>query len=187
MVLARTAAAHRWLNDAFAARRVHKRYVAFAAGDLPGTRTVDVPLVEARRGKARPAAPGARGKPSVTRFVATARWRRPPGASPPTRRPRRSPASTPSPRPGPPSSDSRPPAQPGGPDRARRPLDGKRTLRGIADRRARAPASPCTRRASRAHPPRRPRRSRSRSPLPPDLVALAAWLDATRRRQPEGA
>src|SRR6187401_2766300 len=40
VVFARSAAAHRWLNDAFASRRVHKRYLAFAAGDLPGARTV---------------------------------------------------------------------------------------------------------------------------------------------------
>ncbi|HVK76507.1 MAG TPA: RluA family pseudouridine synthase [Kofleriaceae bacterium] len=76
VVLARTAAAHRWLNDRFAARQVRKRYLAFAAGDLPGERTVDLALVEARRGKARPAGPGEAGKPAVTHLRALQRWRR---------------------------------------------------------------------------------------------------------------
>ena len=76
VLFARSAAAHRWLNDAFAGRRVRKRYLAFAAGDLPGARTVDVALVEARRGKSRPAGPGETGKASVTELVALARWRR---------------------------------------------------------------------------------------------------------------
>lgn len=76
VVFARSAAAHRWLNDAFEQRRVAKRYLAFAAGDLPGARVVDLALVEARRGKARPAGPEERGKPSRTEFEALARWRR---------------------------------------------------------------------------------------------------------------
>jgi tRNA pseudouridine32 synthase/23S rRNA pseudouridine746 synthase len=76
VVFARSAAAHRWLNDAFAHRRVDKRYLAFAAGDLPGARVVDLALVEARRGKARPAGPDERGKPSRTELEARARWRR---------------------------------------------------------------------------------------------------------------
>lgn len=184
VVLARTAAAHRWLNDAFAARRVHKRYVAFAAGDLPGTRTVDVALVEARRGKARPAAPGERGKPSVTRFVATARWRCPPGAS----------AADPAT-----AAVTRLDAFP---ETGRHhqirvhlrsleapilldPLYGKRTLRGMLT------GAPCARLALHAarleltRPDGRP--LAIEAPLPPDLVALAAWLDATWRRQPEAA
>jgi tRNA pseudouridine32 synthase/23S rRNA pseudouridine746 synthase len=76
VLFARSAAAHRWLNDAFASRRVRKRYVAFAAGDLPGDRVVDLALVEARRGKARPAGAGETGKASVTELAAMARWRR---------------------------------------------------------------------------------------------------------------
>lgn len=76
VVFARSAAAHRWMNDAFEQRRVEKRYLAFAAGDLPGARVVDVALVEARRGKARPAGPEERGKASRTELEARARWRR---------------------------------------------------------------------------------------------------------------
>jgi len=76
LLFARTAAAHRWLNDAFAARRVTKRYLAFAAGDL-AAQTVDLPLCPARRGKARPAAPGEPGaKPATTHLHPLARWRR---------------------------------------------------------------------------------------------------------------
>ncbi len=77
VLFARSAAAHRWMNDAFAERRVAKRYVAFAAGDLPGERSVDLVLVPARRGKARPAAAGeAGGKSAVTHLRGVRRWRR---------------------------------------------------------------------------------------------------------------
>lgn len=77
VLFARSAAAHRWLNDAFAARQVHKRYLAFAAGDLPDERIVDLALVPARRGKTRPATPADVGaKPATTRLRTVQRWRR---------------------------------------------------------------------------------------------------------------
>lgn len=50
----RPRAAHRALCAAFEARTVAKTYVALAFGDLPGARTVELPLTDARRGKARP-------------------------------------------------------------------------------------------------------------------------------------
>lgn len=167
VVLARSAAAHRWLNDAFAERRVHKRYLAFAAGDLPGTRTVDVALVEARRGKARPAAPGERGKPSVTDLTSVARWSR--GADAVT------------------LVEARP--RTGRHHQIRvhlrsleapilgDPLYGKRTLRGMLD------GAPCVRLALHAAGLAldRPdgRALALEAPLPADMSALRAWLDAT--------
>jgi len=80
VVFARTADAHRALNTAFETRKVDKTYLALAAGALDGdagliTR-IDVPLHEARRGKARPAEasePGA--KHAVTELAVERRWR----------------------------------------------------------------------------------------------------------------
>ena len=66
VVFAKTAAAHRALCAAFEARTVRKTYVALAFGDLPGERAIELPLTDARRGKARPAAPGEPGKPART-------------------------------------------------------------------------------------------------------------------------
>src|SRR5262249_37905722 len=57
LVFALDADAHRELNLAFEAGRVRKAYLALAAGTLEGPRTVDVPLVPARRGRMRPARP----------------------------------------------------------------------------------------------------------------------------------
>lgn len=165
VVLARSAAAHRWLNDAFAERRVAKRYLAFAAGDLPGTRTVEAPLVEARRGKARPANPGEKGKPSVTDLTALARWSR--GADAVT------------------LVEARP--KTGRHHQIRvhlrsleapilgDPLYGKRTLRGMLD------GAPCARLALHAAGLAliRPdgRALAIESPLPSDMSALRDWLD----------
>jgi tRNA pseudouridine32 synthase / 23S rRNA pseudouridine746 synthase len=167
VVLARSAAAHRWLNDAFAERRVDKRYLAFAAGDLPGSRTVDLALVEARRGKARPANPDERGKPSVTELVALARWSR--GTDIVT------------------LVEARP--KTGRHHQIRvhlrsleapilgDPLYGKRTLRGMLD------GSPCSRLAlhAAALSVTRPdgRNVSIESPLAPDLAALREWLDTS--------
>jgi tRNA pseudouridine32 synthase/23S rRNA pseudouridine746 synthase len=166
VVLARSAVAHRWLNDAFAERRVNKRYLAFAAGDLPGTRTVDLPLVEARRGKARPAGPDERGKPSVTDLTSLARWTR--GDEVVT------------------LVEARP--RTGRHHQIRvhlrsleapilgDPLYGKRTLRGMLD------GAPCTRLALHAAGLSviRPdgRELVIESPMPADMSALRAWLDA---------
>jgi len=167
VVLARSAAAHRWLNDAFAERRVHKRYLAFAAGDLPGTRTVDVPLMEARRGKARPAGPGEGGKPSVTDLTSVARWSR--GADAVT------------------LVEARP--RTGRHHQIRvhlrsleapilgDPLYGKRTLRGMLD------GAPCARLALHAAGLALTRPDGGElaieAPVPADMSALRAWLDAT--------
>ena len=166
VVLARSAAAHRWLNDAFAQRRVAKRYLAFAAGDLPGARTVDLALVEARRGKARPAGPGEPGKPSRTEFEAQARWRR--GADAVT------------------LVEARPLTGRHHQIRVHLrsleapilfdPAYGKRTLRGMLD------GAPCARLALHAAGLRVPRPDGSvlaiEAPLAADLVALRGWLDA---------
>jgi tRNA pseudouridine32 synthase/23S rRNA pseudouridine746 synthase len=166
VVLARSAVAHRWLNDAFAERRVQKRYLAFAAGDLPGSRVVDVALVEARRGKARPANPGEKGKPSVTDLTALARWAR--GGDTVT------------------LVEARP--KTGRHHQIRvhlrsleapilgDPLYGKRTLRGMLD------GAPCTRLALHAAGLSvvRPdgRELAVEAPLPADMSALQGWLDA---------
>jgi RluA family pseudouridine synthase len=76
VVFARSADAHRALCAAFEARTVDKRYLALAFGDLPGARAVDLALVLARRGKARPALPGEVGaKTARTELTARARWR----------------------------------------------------------------------------------------------------------------
>lgn len=166
VLFARSAAAHRWLNDAFAERRVEKSYLAFAAGDLPGEREIDLPLVEARRGKARPARPGEAGKPSLTQVVAVARWRR--GADLVT------------------LVEARP--RTGRHHQIRvhlrsleapilfDPAYGKRTLRGLL---AGAPAGRLALHAARValvRPDGRP--LAIEAPLPDDLVALRAWLDA---------
>jgi tRNA pseudouridine32 synthase/23S rRNA pseudouridine746 synthase len=172
VLFARSAAAHRWLNDAFAERQVAKTYLAFAAGDLPGTRVIDVPLVEARRGKARPAGPGERGKPSQTEVRALARWRR---------------------------GDDTVTLVEARPHTGRHhqirvhlrsleapilfdPAYGKRTLRGML---AGAPAGRLALHASRVSL-RRPdgRPLVIEAPLPDDLVALQAWLDAGWARLP---
>jgi tRNA pseudouridine32 synthase/23S rRNA pseudouridine746 synthase len=166
VVFARSAAAHRWLNDAFAERRVRKRYLAFASGDLPGTRTVDLALVEARRGKARPAGPAEQGKASVTDLTALARWSRADDAVT--------------------LVEARP--RSGRHHQIRvhlrsleapilgDPLYGKRTLRGMLD------GAPCVRLALHAAglAVTRPdgRELAIESPMPADMSALRAWLDA---------
>ncbi len=167
VVLARSASAHRWLNDAFAARRVHKRYIALAAGDLPGERVVDVALVEARRGKSRPAGVGEPGKPSVTGFREIQRWHRGAGETVTLLEAR--------------------------PETGRHhqirvhlrsleapilfdPLYGKRTLRGMLD------GAPCARlalHAARLEVERPDGRTLVvEAPLAADLMALRGWLDA---------
>jgi tRNA pseudouridine32 synthase/23S rRNA pseudouridine746 synthase/23S rRNA pseudouridine955/2504/2580 synthase len=67
LVFALTAPAHRALSMAFEEGRVRKRYLALVAGALEGERTVEAPLVPARRGRMRVARPGEEGKPSTTR------------------------------------------------------------------------------------------------------------------------
>lgn len=62
VAFARCEAAHRTLSMAFEARLVEKHYLAFVAGrPAASTGVIDVALVDARRGKTRPAAPGDAG------------------------------------------------------------------------------------------------------------------------------
>lgn len=169
VVFARSADSHRALCAAFEARTVGKRYLAFAFGDLPGARTVDLPLHEARRGKARPAAPGeAGGKPARTDLTALARWRL--GADVVT------------------LVEARPVTGRHHQIRVHLraleapivgdPLYGKRTLRGAF---AGAPPLRLALHAARLELPGRPP---IEAPLPDDLAALRAWLDATAEALP---
>lgn len=82
VLFARTAEAHRYLNEAFEARRVSKAYVAFVAGRLePASGRIDLPLHPARRGKSRPAEPGEPGRRDAsTEYVVERVWRRSGGA-----------------------------------------------------------------------------------------------------------
>jgi len=75
LLVARDAASHRTLSQAFEAGRVSKRYLALVRG-VPEVdeHTVDVALVAARRGKSRPANPGEQGKPSQTDFKVLERF-----------------------------------------------------------------------------------------------------------------
>jgi tRNA pseudouridine32 synthase/23S rRNA pseudouridine746 synthase len=69
LLLARSAAAHRSLSMAFEAGKVEKRYFALVSGVPPEDRfTVDLRLAPARRGKMKPAPPGAPGKTARTGF-----------------------------------------------------------------------------------------------------------------------
>lgn len=77
VVFARTAAAHRALSMAFEHRTVEKRYAALvAAVPDPRAGVVDLALHEARKAKARPAAPGEAGaRAATTRYATTRIWR----------------------------------------------------------------------------------------------------------------
>lgn len=163
VVFAKTADAHRALCAAFEARTVRKTYVALAFGDLPGERAIELPLTDARRGKARPAAPGEPGKPARTDVTAQRRWRLPAGAvtlveaRPLTGRHHQI------------RVHLRALEAPIVGD----PLYGKRTLRGAF---AGAPSLRLALHAARLALPDRPPID---APLPDDLRALIAWLDAT--------
>lgn len=163
VVFAKTAAAHRALCAAFEARTVAKTYVALAFGDLPGARTIELPLTDARRGKARPAAPGEPGKAARTDLTAQRRWRLPDGvvtlveARPLTGRHHQI------------RVHLRALEAPIVGD----PLYGKRTLRGAF---AGAPPLRLALHAARLALPDRPPID---APLPDDLRALIAWLDAS--------
>lgn len=78
VVFARNADAHRALNRAFEERRVEKRYLAFVAGRLhPGRGRIDLALHGARRGKARPALPGEPGgQVATTDYLEERAWQR---------------------------------------------------------------------------------------------------------------
>jgi len=76
LLFARTTPAQRVLGAAFEEGRVEKRYLALVRGEPPlAELTVDVALVPARRGKARPAAQGEEGKPAVTTFRVLERFK----------------------------------------------------------------------------------------------------------------
>ncbi len=79
VVFARRADAHRTLCRLFEARQVRKHYVAFVAGRLPAAEgRLEVALAPARRGKMRPAChPDERGaRRAVTEYRVRRRWRR---------------------------------------------------------------------------------------------------------------
>lgn len=69
LIFARSPEAHRAMSESFASGKVEKSYLALVRGEPPLPELlVDVALVAARRGKARPASKGEAGKPSVTVF-----------------------------------------------------------------------------------------------------------------------
>ncbi|MDV6332727.1 pseudouridine synthase [Asticcacaulis sp. 201] len=72
MVFARGADAHRALSQAFADRRVAKRYIAVVAGQLEGDGEVDLPLITDWPNRPRQMVDRAIGKPSLTRYRAVA-------------------------------------------------------------------------------------------------------------------
>ena len=77
VLFALDATAHRAASLAFERRKVEKEYVAFVAGVLtPGDGRLDVPLHSARRGKTRPARPGEPGaQAAVTEYATRKTWR----------------------------------------------------------------------------------------------------------------
>ena len=163
VVFARTAEAHRMLNVAFEQRQVTKGYLAFVAGALDGVTRIDVPLHEARKGKARPAEPGEPGaKHAVTELVVTRRWPRDGGivskvsCRPITGR----------------HHQLRVHLRWAGAPILHDPLYGKDTLRGPLA------AAPCARLALPAAELTVPGGRRFVAPLPDDLVGLERWLDA---------
>jgi tRNA pseudouridine32 synthase/23S rRNA pseudouridine746 synthase len=76
VVFARNADAHRALSLAFEHRQVVKTYAAFVAGSIePSRGRIDLPLHSARKGKTRPARPGEAGaQPSSTEYATRRRW-----------------------------------------------------------------------------------------------------------------
>jgi RluA family pseudouridine synthase len=76
VLFAWNADAHRALSLAFEHRQVVKTYAAFVAGRVePAQGRIEVPLHEARRGKARPAVPGEAGAlPSLTEYATRETW-----------------------------------------------------------------------------------------------------------------
>ncbi len=69
MLFARGADAQRRLSQAFAQRKVHKRYVAIVAGGVaPAQGEIDLPLIADWPNRPRQMVDLARGKPSLTRY-----------------------------------------------------------------------------------------------------------------------
>ena len=163
VVFARTAEAHRMLGIAFEERRVDKRYLAWVAGALDGTTRIDVDLHEARKGKTRPAEPGEPGaKRAVTELAVERRWSVDSGVvsrvrcHPITGR----------------HHQLRVHLRWAGAPILHDPLYGKDTLRGPLA------AAPCPRLALHAAALTVPGGRTFTAPLPDDLLALEAWLEA---------
>jgi tRNA pseudouridine32 synthase / 23S rRNA pseudouridine746 synthase len=75
VLMARTADAHRALNDAFAARQVTKTYRALVSSEPPEEAgVVDVALAAGRKGRMRPAQPGEDGLAASTRYRVIERY-----------------------------------------------------------------------------------------------------------------
>lgn len=77
VLFAKTRDAHRALSVAFERRDVQRRYTAFVRGvPAPPAGVIDVPLHEARKGKARPAHSGEPGgREARTAYAVTGVWR----------------------------------------------------------------------------------------------------------------
>jgi tRNA pseudouridine32 synthase/23S rRNA pseudouridine746 synthase len=77
VVMAKNAAAHRALNDAFAGRETWKRYVALVAGAPAAPEgVVDAALIAGRKHRVRPARAGEDGLAASTRFEVLERYAR---------------------------------------------------------------------------------------------------------------
>jgi RluA family pseudouridine synthase len=75
VVFAATPDAHRTLNAAFESRRAEKTYYALVRGDLAKEERIDLPLVEVRGGRVRPARPKDKGaRPALTLVSPTERF-----------------------------------------------------------------------------------------------------------------
>jgi len=74
LLVARTAAAHRALNLAFERSEIEKTYLALVRGAPKQEFSVDVALMDARRGRSRVAAAGETGKPARTDFKVVERF-----------------------------------------------------------------------------------------------------------------
>ena len=73
LIFARHADAHRYLNDLFAERRVHKKYLALSHGRIgDASGTIDRPIRQ--YGSGRMGVDEARGKPSLTAYVVLKRF-----------------------------------------------------------------------------------------------------------------
>jgi tRNA pseudouridine32 synthase/23S rRNA pseudouridine746 synthase len=166
VVMARTAEAHRALNVAFERREVDKEYVAFAAGALEGVERIDVALHEARRGKSRPAEPGEPGaRAALTEIAVEKRWR---CGDDVVARVRCHPVTGR-------HHQIRVHLRSANAPIVHDPLYGKATLRGALAE------APCPRLALHAAVLTVPGPRTFRAPLPDDMAALEAWLEAAWR------
>lgn len=90
MVMARGAAAQRYLNDAFASREISKRYVAVVDGHLPAPAEpwglIDLPIIVDWPNRPRRVIDPVMGKPSVTQWRVLAQSEAGPPSTPPMTR-----------------------------------------------------------------------------------------------------